>query len=69
MKGIVWGRSARIAAVLTATGAMLTSAAAASAAPAAHASKKADSLVIGLPGIPPVFLGVRPYVALQLGYY
>jgi ABC-type nitrate/sulfonate/bicarbonate transport system substrate-binding protein len=69
MKGIVSGRSARIAAVLTAMGALLASAAVASATPAAHASKKADSLVIGLPGIPPVFLGVRPYLALQAGYY
>jgi NitT/TauT family transport system substrate-binding protein len=69
MKGLVSGRSARIAAVLTATGALLASAAVASATPTAHASKKADSLVIGLPGIPPVFLGVRPYLALQAGYY
>ena len=26
-------------------------------------------IVLGLPGIPPVFLGVRPYVAQQRGYY
>ncbi|HEY8704132.1 MAG TPA: ABC transporter substrate-binding protein [Gaiellaceae bacterium] len=69
MKGLVLGRPARIAAVLAAAAALLASAATASATPTVHASKKADSLVIGLPGIPPVFLGVRPYVALQLGYY
>jgi NitT/TauT family transport system substrate-binding protein len=26
-------------------------------------------IALGLPGIPPVFLGVRPYVAQQRGYY
>jgi ABC-type nitrate/sulfonate/bicarbonate transport system substrate-binding protein len=26
-------------------------------------------IVIGIPGLPPTFLGVRPYVALRLGFY
>jgi NitT/TauT family transport system substrate-binding protein len=44
-------------------------AATASAAPAKHAATKDNTITVGLPGIPPVFLGVRPYVALQQGYY
>jgi NitT/TauT family transport system substrate-binding protein len=69
MKGRGFGRWARIAAVLAATAALLASAAAASAAPAKRSAAKADSITLGIPGIPPVFLGVRPYVALNLGYY
>ena len=66
----VMGRAARAAMLCTAAAALLASAAAATAAPAGHASGRADNtLVVGLPGIPPVFLGVRPYVALQQGYY
>jgi NitT/TauT family transport system substrate-binding protein len=62
-------RAVRIAAVLGSAAALLVSAATASAASSRHSAGKQDSLVIGIPGIPPVFLGVRPYVALQMGYY
>ncbi len=71
MKRFVSGRVARIAAVLAVGGTLLLSAATAgTAAPGRHSAKRAaNSIVVGLPGIPPVFLGVRPYVALQAGYY
>jgi NitT/TauT family transport system substrate-binding protein len=40
------------------------------AAPTTHrATRDAGSITLGLPGIPPVFLGVRPYVASQKGFY
>src|SRR5437763_1624576 len=60
------GRAALVGAVLAV---LLVGAATAAASPAKHATAKANTLVVGLPGIPPVFLGVRPYVALQAGYY
>jgi NitT/TauT family transport system substrate-binding protein len=69
MKLLLRGRAARIAVVLTTVAALGVCAATATAAPATHAAKADNTLVVGLPGIPPVFLGVRPYVALQQGYY
>jgi NitT/TauT family transport system substrate-binding protein len=69
MNRLATGRWARLAVVLAATAALLASAAAVSAAPAKRTAGKADSLVLGIPGIPPVFLGVRPYVALNMGFY
>ncbi len=42
----------------------------AAAAPSAHRAKAdVGSVTLGLPGIPPVFLGVRPEVASQKGFY
>ena len=50
--------------------ALLASATAGSAAPgSSRAAGDAGSITLGLPGIPPVFLGVRPYVASQKGFY
>lgn len=57
------GRALALLAVALVT---LSAAVAASAAPAA---RSAGSITLGVPGIPPVFLGVRPYVALQKGFY
>ena len=69
MKSLLRGRTARVAVVLAAVAALAVSAAAATAAPRAHAAKKADSLVIGYPGIPPIFMATRLYVADKRGYY
>ena len=46
---------------------LLTSAAAGTAAPLSKSD--AGAITLGLPGIPPVFLGVRPHVASQKGFY
>jgi NitT/TauT family transport system substrate-binding protein len=46
---------------------VLATAVASSAAPVSH--RDAGSITLGLPGIPPVFLGVRPYIASQKGFY
>lgn len=59
-------RYSRLVALLVLAVASLAAAVAASAAPAA---KTAGSITLGIPGIPPVFLGVRPYVAFQKGFY
>jgi NitT/TauT family transport system substrate-binding protein len=56
----------KFAAVLAAVAALGASATAATAAPKA---KQLTSITLGVPGIPPVFLGVMPYTALQQGYY
>src|SRR5881398_1270153 len=56
----------KFAAVLAAVAALGMSATAASAAPKAH---KLTTITLGVPGIPPVFLGVMPYTALEQGYY
>jgi NitT/TauT family transport system substrate-binding protein len=56
----------RCAALLAVVAAIGSSATAASAAPAAH---KLTTITLGVPGIPPVFLGVMPYTALEQGYY
>ena len=40
---------------------------ASSAAPKSH--KASYEIVMGVPGIPPVFLGVRPYIAWNHGFY
>jgi len=69
MKSLLRGRTARVAVVLAVVAALAVSAAAATAAPRAHAAKKADSLVIGYPGIPPIFMATRLYVADKRGYY
>jgi len=58
-----------VTAVLAA-GLLLAAAAAAPAAPVSKSTKSdAGAITLGLPGIPPVFLGVRPYVASQKGFY
>jgi NitT/TauT family transport system substrate-binding protein len=59
-------RSVKFAAVLAAVAALGVSATAATAAPKAH---KLTTITLGVPGIPPVFLGVMPYTALEQGYY
>jgi NitT/TauT family transport system substrate-binding protein len=56
----------RFAALLAAVGALGVSATAATAAPKA---KQLTTITLGVPGIPPVFLGVMPYTALEQGYY
>jgi NitT/TauT family transport system substrate-binding protein len=57
---------AKIAVVLAAVVALGVSATAASAAPKAQ---KLTTITLGVPGIPPVFLGVMPYTGVQQGYY
>ncbi len=69
MKEQAPGRAARVAAALVAAVALLTAAATAAAAPARHATAKDTTITLGVPGIPPVFLGVMPYTALEQGYY
>src|SRR5437870_9658042 len=64
-------RGLRLAALTALAGLVLGAAAeATTAGPAAHRVKgDAGSVTLGLPGIPPVFLGVRPEVASQKGFY
>lgn len=69
MKGLQPGRAARIAVVLSVVAALGASAATATAAPRAHAVSKDNSLTIGYPGVPPVFMAVRAFVADKMGYY
>lgn len=59
-------RFVKSAAVLAAVAALGVSATAATAAPNAQ---KLTTITLGVPGIPPVFLGVMPYTALEQGYY
>src|SRR4051794_35537807 len=66
MKVFNRGRMAWIAVLLVAVAALGVSASAATAAPTAH---KLTTITLGVPGIPPVFLGVMPYTALEQGYY
>lgn len=56
----------RFAALLAAVALLGASATAATAAPKA---KQLTTITLGVPGIPPVFLGVMPYTALEQGYY
>jgi NitT/TauT family transport system substrate-binding protein len=68
MKKVV-GRRLGVPALLAAL-ALLATAAAGTAAPVSKRSAgDAGAVTLGLPGIPPVFLGVRPYVAVQKGFY
>jgi ABC-type nitrate/sulfonate/bicarbonate transport system substrate-binding protein len=46
---------------------LLVGAGSSTAAPKAH--QASYEIVMGVPGIPPVFLGVRPYVAWNRGFY
>jgi NitT/TauT family transport system substrate-binding protein len=66
MKVHLRGRPAKAAVVLAAVAMLGVSATAATAAPKAH---KLTTITLGVPGIPPVFLGVMPYTALEQGYY
>src|SRR5947209_7283398 len=66
MKVHLRGRMAKLAVLLAAVVALGVSATAATAAPKAH---KLTTITLGVPGIPPVFLGVMPYTALEQGYY
>lgn len=59
-------RYSRLVALLAVAAASLAAAVVAGAAPAA---KSVGSITLGIPGIPPVFLGVRPYIAFQKGFY
>src|SRR5918912_453473 len=69
MKKVVVGRRLGVSALLAAL-VLLATAAAGTAAPASKRSASdAGAITLGLPGIPPVFLGVRPYVASQKGLY
>ena len=65
-------RVAAVGAFAAAAITLLAASAASTAAPAriarTHASH-GSNLTIGLPGIPPVFLAVRPYVAQDDGFY
>ena len=56
----------KFAALLAAVAALGVSATAATAAPKA---KQLTTITLGVPGIPPVFLGVMPYTAFEQGYY
>jgi NitT/TauT family transport system substrate-binding protein len=56
----------KFAALLAAVAALGVSATAATAAPKA---RQLTTITLGVPGIPPVFLGVMPYTALEQGYY
>lgn len=56
----------RFAALLAAVAALGVSA---TAATAASKAKQLTTITLGVPGIPPVFLGVMPYTALEQGYY
>jgi NitT/TauT family transport system substrate-binding protein len=49
--------------------ALLVCVSASSAATAQRSAGSDNGITLGLPGIPPVFLGVRQYVAQQQGYY
>jgi NitT/TauT family transport system substrate-binding protein len=69
MKLLLRGRTVRLAVVLAAVAALAVSAAMATAAPAADAAKQDNTLVVGYPGIPPIFMAVRLYVADRMGYY
>ena len=46
---------------------LLVGAGSSAAAPKSHAASY--EVVMGVPGIPPVFLGVRPYIAWNRGFY
>jgi NitT/TauT family transport system substrate-binding protein len=68
----VWrmGRLRLTALTAVAALASVAAAGATSAAPVSHSARAdAGTITLGLPGIPPVFLGVRPYVASQKGLY
>jgi NitT/TauT family transport system substrate-binding protein len=69
LRSLIWGRVALVAVVLAAVAALGLSAATGSAAPRAHAAKKDNTIVLGYPGIPPIFMATRLYVASNLGYY
>lgn len=56
----------KFVALLAAIAALGVSATAATAAPKA---RQLTTITLGVPGIPPVFLGVMPYTALEQGYY
>ena len=56
----------KFAALLAAVAALGVSATAATAAPKA---KQLTTITLGVPGIPPVFLGVMPYTAFEQAYY
>src|SRR5436309_13425080 len=66
MKVLFRGGMARLAVLLAAVAVLGVSATAATAAPKAH---ELTTITLGVPGIPPVFLGVMPYTALEQGYY
>jgi NitT/TauT family transport system substrate-binding protein len=59
-------KAARLAVVLAAVAVLGVSATAATAAPKA---RQLTTITLGVPGIPPVFLGVMPYTAYEQGYY
>src|SRR5438477_11437172 len=46
---------------------LLVGAGSSTAAPTSH--RASYEIVMGVPGIPPVFLGVRPYIAWNHGFY
>lgn len=58
-----------LAATLLATLATLAVTASVLATPAKTAARTDNGITLGIPGIPPVFLGVRPYVSLKDGFY
>jgi NitT/TauT family transport system substrate-binding protein len=62
-------RAARLACLVGALVALGVSAAVAGAAPGHHGAARDNTIVLGVPGVPPVFLGVMPYTALEQGYY
>src|SRR5438105_9151449 len=69
MKKVVAGLRLGVPVSLAAL-ALLAMVAAGTAAPVSkRVAGDAGAITLGLPGIPPVFLGVRPYVASQKGFY
>jgi NitT/TauT family transport system substrate-binding protein len=71
MSRFVPGRSACVAAVLAVTAMVLVSAGTVSARPAHPSAHKANTITIGMAGIPPFFYTVRTYLAAdpQFGFY
>jgi NitT/TauT family transport system substrate-binding protein len=67
MKNSRAGRLFVLLAVLVVAG--LAGASTSSGRTTAGSAKADGGITLGLPGIPPVFLGVRPYVAQQDGFY
>ena len=65
----IGARLSKLACLAGALVALGASAAVAAAAPGHHTVARDNTIVLGVPGVPPVFLGVMPYTALEQGYY
>jgi NitT/TauT family transport system substrate-binding protein len=69
MKKLSHGWTTRLPAVVAIAAIAVLATAGATPARPTQTVRKQSGIVMGLPGIPPVFLGVRPYVAQQDGFY